>query len=89
MEDFEHFVDDDSFYLMESQPLGKFKVFWLVTEHIRVWGDPGGSGGSENHVWKIFYRALFEIGTPGTPRGVLRNQNFFKKNSWEKLLGYM
>ena len=54
---------------------------------MRVWGDPGGSGGSENHIWKIFYRALFEIGTPGIPRGVPRDQIFFEKFSWEKLFG--
>ena len=56
---------------------------------MRVWGDPGGSGGSEKHIWKIFYRALFEIGTLGTLRGVPRDQIFFEKFSMEKLLGYM
>ena len=46
---------------------------------MRVWGDPGGSGGSEKHIWKIFYRALFEIGTPGTPRGSQGTKFYFSK----------
>ena len=46
---------------------------------MRVWGDPGGPGGSEKHIWKIFYRALFEIGTLGTLRGVLTAHIFFWK----------
>ena len=71
--------------LYTAQPLGIIlKVFWPVTEHMRVWGDPGGSGGSENHIWKIFYRADSEIGTPGTPRGVPRDQIFFLKNFLRK-----
>ena len=57
---------------------------------MRVWGYPGGLGGSEKHIWKIFYHADFEIGIPGTPRGSERDQIFFKKKfSQEKLLGYM
>ena len=51
---------------------------------MRVWGDPGGPGGSEKHIWKIFYRALFEIGTPGTPRGVPRDPKIFLKNFLRK-----
>ena len=55
---------------------------------MRVWGDPGGSGGSYKHIWKIFYRGLFEIGTPGTPRGPKGPNFIFQKFSPEKLLGY-
>ena len=66
--------------MLLTQPHGKILVFWPVTEQMRVWGDPGGSGGSENHIWQIFYRAVFEIGTPGTPRGVPRDHNFFLNN---------
>ena len=53
---------------------------------MRVWGVPGGSGGSENHILKIFYRADSEIGTPGTPRGVPRDQKFFLKFFSEKVI---
>ena len=51
---------------------------------MRVWGNPGDPGGSEKLIWKIFYRALFEIGTPGTPRGVPRDPKFFLKNFLRK-----
>ena len=44
---------------------------------MKVWGGPGGSGGSEKHTWKIFYRGDPEIGTPGTRRGVPRDQKYF------------
>ena len=56
---------------------------------MRVWGVPGGSGGSENHIWKIFYPDDSEIGTSGTPGGVPRDQFFFEKFSQKKLLRYM
>ena len=51
--------------------------------HLKVWGGPGGSGGSEKHIWKIFYRGDPEIGTPGTPRGS-HGTNFFLKNLFSK-----
>ena len=71
-----------------SQPLGFFKVFWQITEHLRVWRDPGGSGGSEKHIWKMFYWGDPEIGTPG---GGYHGTNFFffEKISLTKLFGYM
>ena len=58
---------------------------------MRVWGVPGGSGGSENHIWKIFYPADSEIGTPGTPRGVGPKgpKIFFEKFSQEKFSRYI
>ena len=37
------------------------KFFWRLPLHLKVWGGPGGSGGSEKHIWKIFYR--------GDPKG--------------------
>ena len=46
---------------------------------MRVWGDPGGSGGSEKHIWKIFYGGDPKIGTLGTPIGVPRDHIFFGK----------
>ena len=46
-------------------------------------GGPGGSEGSEKHIWKIFYRGDPEIVTPGTPRGAL-GTNFFLKNLFSK-----
>ena len=53
--------------LSKSQPLGNFLSF--LEEFCKVGGGPGGSGESEKHIWKIFYRGDPEIGTPGTPRG--------------------
>ena len=50
-------------------PLENFKVFWRIPELLKIGGGPGGSGGSEKHIWKIFYRGDPEIETPGTPRG--------------------
>ena len=37
---------------------------------MKAWGGPGGSGGSEKHILKIFYGGDPEIGTPRYPRGV-------------------
>ena len=31
--------------------------------HLKVWGGPGGSEGSEKHIWKIFYQGDPEIRT--------------------------
>ena len=33
-------------------PWNLFKFFWLVTEHMKVWGDPGRAGGLEKHIFK-------------------------------------
>ena len=55
--------------MFQSQTLRKNLSFLPLTEHIRVLGDPGGSGGSENHTWEIFYLADSEIGTPGLREG--------------------
>ena len=62
-----------------------FLASYRAESIMMVWGDPGGSGGSEKIIWKIFYHANFEIGTPGTPRGW--PNIFFEKCSQEKLLG--
>ena len=51
--------------------------------HLKVWGGPGGSGGSEKHIRKIFYRGDPEIGTPGTPRGPM-GPNFILINLLSK-----
>ena len=71
----------DNYARRFTQPLGKFwKVFWSLPLQLKVWGGPGGSGGSEKHIWKIFYRGDPEIGTPGTPRGSHGTKFFLKKN---------
>ena len=54
--------------LCDAQPLGKNLSFLEDPRTFEVGGVPGGSGGSEKHIWKIFYRGDPEIGTPGTPR---------------------
>ena len=48
-----------------------------VPLHLKVWESQGGSGGSEKHIWKIFYRGDPKIGTPGTPRGSHGTKIFF------------
>ena len=70
-------------------PLENFYVFSRLPLHLKVWGAPGGSGGSEKHIWKIFYRGDPKIGTPGTPRGSHGTKFFFEKFSLEKLIGNM
>ena len=45
-----------------------------------------GSGGSEKHIWKIFYRGDPEIGTPGTPRGSHGTKIFHSKNFSPKVI---
>ena len=62
--------------LGEHSPLENFQVFWRIPEYLKVGGGPGGSGGSEKHIWKIFYGGDPEIGTPGTPWGS-QGTNFF------------
>ena len=44
---------------------------------MKVGGGSESSGGSEKHIWKIFYGGDPEIGTPGTPRGLPRDKNHF------------
>ena len=56
---------------------------------MKVGEGPGGSGGSEKHIWKIFYRGDPEIGTK-VPHGGPKGPKFLlEKFSFEKLLGYM
>ena len=65
---FLEFIDNRS--TSKAQPLGIFLSFLeasIAFEGIGTQG-PGGSGGSEKHIWKIFYRGDPKIGTPGTPR---------------------
>ena len=45
---------------------------------MKVGGGPGGSGGSEKQVLKIFYGGDPEIETPGTPGGSQETIFFFK-----------
>ena len=60
-----------------TQPLGIFlNFFWPVTEHMGVWGDPGGSGSAEKYICKISYYANFEIGTQ-VPQGGSQETFFF------------
>ena len=63
--------------------------FFRPPLQLKVWGGPGGSGGSEKHIWKIFYRGDPEIGTPGTPRGSHGTKIFVEKFSLKKLLEFM
>ena len=56
---------------------------------MKVQGGPGGSGGSEKHIWKMLYGGDPTIGTLGTPRGPKGPKNFIEKFSLEKLFGYM
>ena len=51
--------------------------FRRIPEHLKVWGGPGGSGGSKKHIWKIFYRGDPKIRTPGIPLGSPKGPNFF------------
>ena len=52
-------------------------IFLRFLEDPRASGGPGCSGGSEKHIWKIFYGWDSEIGNPGTPGGDPRDKNFF------------
>ena len=63
-----------------SQPLGKILSFLEDPKTFEGRGGPGGLGGSEKHIWKIFYRGDPEIGTPGTPLGSQGTKIFFLKN---------
>ena len=50
-----------------TQPLGKLSSFLEDPRAFDGRGrpSPGGLGGSEKHIWKIFYRGDPEIGTQG------------------------
>ena len=76
--------------LGSHSPLKIFKVFWMILEHLKLGGGPGGSGGSEKHIWKIFYGGDREIGTPGTPRGSQGTKKiFWKIFSWKVIRVYV
>ena len=62
-----------------TQPLGKNLSFLEDPRTSEDGGGPGGSEGSEKHIWKIFYRGDPKIGTPGTPQGSKGTKKIFGK----------
>ena len=72
-----------------------FNLFHTPAERKLVfWSEPWlkplvgavGKGGSEKCIWKIFYRGLPEIGTPGTLWGPMGPKKFFWKKFSQKVI---
>ena len=68
-------VINEKYFIRRSENFQGF-FFLRFPEYLKVGGGQRGYGGSEKHIWKIFYGGDTEIGTPGTPWGS-QGTNFF------------
>ena len=83
-------IFEGSFIRKRTAPWKKLEFFGGSQNMLRYREGQGDQEVQKKHIWKIFYRGDPEIGTPGTPRRVPWDQNFFfEKFSLKKLFGYM